>query len=839
MGNLKTQKKQVAKKPISKAQATRALSISEKKQVLNTMKAAKKMKKYPESAQQTISYQSMEKDGVCMLSDGVYSRTREFKDVNYQLAKPDDKNNIFERYCDFLNYFDNSIGVQLTFINQRIDINVLKNALRVEKQNDGCNELRDEYINFLRSQLDKGKNEIQRRKYITYTIHADDSKLARQKLDRVDAEVTANFKSMDCASRRCDGYERLKQLHDIMNREGNQPFRFSWDLIVKTGLTTKNFVVPSSFDFRQKSSFVMGQKTMAQCSYIEILAPEIEDTFLSDILDTDGEKIVTLHIQSIEQVSAIKQIRQKITQLNEQKIEENKKAYKGNYGSDILPPELQSSLDEAYNLLSDLQGRNERMFLVTLLVMNMADNEKDFTDQHFQINSICQKYNCRLIPLDFEQEAGLISSLPLGVNKLEHVERQLTTTAAAIFVPFTTQELYQNDGTFFGLNALNNKMIMASRGKLKNPNGLILGTPGSGKSFLTKLIEIIDIFFRTLDEIAILDPEGEYKLLVKALGGQVIEISQQGKFHLNPMDIDFDYGEGEDPIDAKCDFILTMLDVFIGGKDGLSPIERSIIDRAARQVFRVYLADIEHNEQPILEDLWNAIKAQTNREAESIAVALEIYVKGSQNFFNHRTNVDIQNRLMCYDTKGLGKQLKKAGMIIVQDQLWGRVARNRDKGIITHIPIDEFHLLLKDADTASFSVEIFKRLRKWGGWPTGITQNVKDLLKSEEIQNIFDCSDFIALLNQSPGDREILARLLNISDSQLSYITNANEGSGLLIYGSVILPFVYEFPKDLDIYRLITTKPEEQQSYVDKALAEQKQSQVQEGENDLDGRAQE
>ncbi len=490
------------------------------------------------------------------------------------------------------------------------------------------------------------------------------------------------------------------------------------------------------------------------------------------------------------------------------KIDEQKKAINNGYGMDILPPDLSTYGDEAKKMLEDLQSRNERMFLVTVLVLNTATTKQRLENDIFQVLGLAQKSNCSLCRLDFQQENGLMSSLPIGINKVE-IERGLTTSATAIFIPFTTQELFmEGEALYYGLNALSNNIIMVDRKKLKNPNGLILGTPGSGKSFAAKR-EIANVFLITSDDIIICDPEGEYYPLINKLNGQVINISPASTHYINPMDINLNYSEDDNPLSLKSDFILSLCELIIGGKSGLEPIEKTVIDRCVKLIYQPYLADPEPSKMPVLQDLYEVLMNQPEPEAKRIATALEIYVTGSLNVFNHRTNIDINNRLICFNIKELGKQLKKLGMLIVQDCVWNKVTINRVAKKSTRFYIDEFHLLLKEEQTAAYSVEIWKRFRKWGGIPTGITQNIKDLLSSREVENIFENSDFICMLNQAPGDRQFLEKQLNISPHQLSYVTNANAGEGLLFYGHDIVPFIDKFPKDTLLYSIMTTRPDE------------------------------
>ena len=899
-------------------------------------------------------------DGICRVTDTHYTKTIQYQDINYQLSQNEDKTAIFEAWCDFLNYFDSSVQFQLSFVNLAASQESFAQSITIPPQGDEFDGIRAEYAQMLQNQLARGNNGLVKTKYLTFGIDADSLRAAKPRLERIETDLLNNFKRLGVVASVLNGYDRLRVMHDILRMDEQEPFRFSWDWLAASGLSTKDFIAPSSFEFKTGRSFRMGKK-LGAVSFVQILAPELNDRMLADFLDMESSVIVNLHVQSVDQVSAIKTIKRKITDLDKSKIEEQKKAVRAGYDMDIIPSDLATYGAEAKKLLQDLQSRNERMFLLTFLILNTADTQRQLDNNTFQASSIAQKYNCALTRLDFQQEEGLMSSLPLGLNQID-IRRGLTTSSVAIFVPFTTQELFQTgkEALYYGINALSNNLIMVDRKLLKNPNGLILGTPGcftgdtrvcyadgssvslaelvekgadyvmvkaydeethkivnaiardiriekyvdelrqitladgsmfrctgthlildangnyveaaniqagqqlsgghtviraerlelperipvydmsvphrlnfvlengiiahnSGKSFSAKR-EISNAFLVTRDDIIICDPEGEYAPLVERLGGQVIKISPTSPHHINPMDLNLNYSDDDNPLSLKSDFILSLCELIVGGKEGLAPVEKTIIDRCVRLVYRDYLNDPTPENMPILGDLYQALREQEEKEAQYIATALEIYVSGSLSVFNHRTDVNIRNRIVCYDIRELGKQLKKIGMHIVQDQVWNRVTENRFSKAsrngesspadvpyqkATRYYMDEFHLLLKEEQTAAYSVEIWKRFRKWGGIPTGITQNVKDLLSSHEVENIFENSDFIYMLNQAAGDRQILAKQLNISPHQLSYVTHSGEGEGLLFYGNTILPFIDHFPKDTELYKVMTTKPQE------------------------------
>lgn len=641
------------------------------------------------SAQDTISYQEMRPDGICIVKKGYYTKTIQFYDINYQLARNEDKNIIFENYCDFLNYFDKSITVQLSFLNQTMDISDFEKSIAIKPQGDAFDEIRAEYTEMLKNQLARGNNGIVRKKYITFGVEADNIQNAKQRLERVETDIINNFKVLGVRAYPLNGMERLELLHSCFNGGGNK-LNFSWNLIHQTGLTTKDFIAPTSFDFSDGKYFKMG-RTIGAVSFLHILAPELTDEMLKNFLEIQSSLAVNIHIRSIDQTEAIKMVKRKITDLDRMKIEEQKKAVRSGYDMDIIPSDINTFGVDAKKLLEDLQGRNERMFLVTVLVMNTAENRRELKSSLLEAEVIAQQKNCPLRRLDYQQEDGLMASVPIGINNIQ-IERALTTSSAAIFVPFTTQELFSEskEALYCGLNALSNNMIMVDRKMLKNPNGLILGTPGSGKSFAAKR-EIANAFLVTDDDIYVCDPEAEYYSLVSELKGQVVRLSPTSKDYLNPLDINLNYSDEENPISLKSDFVLSFCELIIGGKNGLEPIEKTVIDRSVTRIYQKYFENPIPANMPILEDLYNEIKKQPEQEAGRIASALELYVKGSLNVFNHHTNVDISNRIVCFDIKELGKQLKKLGMLVVQDQIWNRVTINRTEHKATRYYCDEFH----------------------------------------------------------------------------------------------------------------------------------------------------
>lgn len=793
------------------------------------------------SAQQTIPYIAMHPDGICQLPGGLYTKTLEYEDINYAVASTEDQTAIISGWSACLNYFDSSLPFQLSFVNRR-SRNANRYKVNIPAQEDDFNSIRGEYVEMPKGQIAKSNNGIERYKYITFGLPAEGVAEAHPRLGRVEADVMGNLKRLGVQSCPLDGRDRLAVLHGQMHPGGREPFRFAWKDIPKTGMGTKDYIAPDSFDLRQSRTFrisYMGHPAKLQdfvgrggtakraspashggardvelattmwgaASYLQIMASELSDKLLAEILELDAELTVTMHIQTVDQLKAIKTIKGKISDIGRMKAEEQKKAVRAGYDMEILPPALITFSKDAAELLSDLQSRNERMFLLTFTVVNLAPTRQRLENDVFTVSGIAQKYNCALRRLDWQQEQGFVSSLALGYNGIE-IQRGMTTSSTAIFIPFMTRELRMDgQALYYGMNALSNNVIMADRKKLKSANGMYLGSTGSGKSFAAKR-ELINVFLATNDRIIVVDPMGEYAPLVRHLGGQVIEIAPDSPHHISPMDLQMNINDEDSPLSMKADFLLSLCELIVGGKEGLQPIEKTVIDRCVRLVYREMALGLETAKTPLLQDLYEELLRQPEPEARRVATALELYCTGSLNLFNHSTNVDLNSRVVCIVLKGLGENLRKIAMHTTNEFVTAAVNANHAEGVATWCYFDEFHILLRDPLTASYFVAVWKMLRKKGCVPSALTQNVKDLLASREIENILDNTDFMILLSQAQSDRTILAKQIGISEHQLSYITQSNSGEGLLFYGSVTIPFVDRFPRG-EIYDLLTTKLED------------------------------
>lgn len=757
----------------------------------------------PKTASQCIEYEQMYDNGICDLGNGQFSRTIMISDINYQTARRSEQIDIFTRHCENLSALDPQTHTQITIVNRQINREDFQRQMYSTTANDGLDEYREEYNQMIAGKAKEGQNSIIRDRYVTFSVKAVTSDAALQALARLEAEYTNNFKALGCEVSSMTGLQRLELLQS--QTRPTEPFRFDYEQICFSGLTTKDIIAPMSFDFSAKNTFSFGDK-FGEVLILRDLPNDLSDKLLTDITDLPINLTVNLHIDRMDQSQAVEMVRRKIALMEmEQTSQQDKATDKGRNPLLATPASLRRKYTGALDLLSDLEEHNQRLFRVTILIYTYANSLDELKDNVAMIRTMVGQNTCTAAPLDFRQREGFNSSLPLGKNTVE-IERTLTTASTAIFMPFTTQELYQLGGMYYGLNALSRNMIFFSRYNVKSPGGIILGTPGGGKSFAAKR-EMVGVLLNDPNaEVLVIDPEREYNSLAMGFNGEIVRISAGSKHHLNPMDISDDYAD-DDPLLLKSEFILTLMELLIGGREGLSGPERSIISRVCNLSYQKYFA--KHAPVPTLTDFYKILKEQPEPEAQSLALSLELYIEGALSVFSHKTNVDVSKRFIVFDIRDLGKQLRTFGMLVVMDQIWNRITKNRAIGKRTWIYIDEMQLLFSNDYSAQYFFEIWSRARKWGAIPTGITQNVETLLLSDLARRMLSNSDFIMMFNQAQPDRVELAGLLNMSNKQLGYVTGAQAGSGLLFAGKSVIPFVDNFPKDTKLYRMMTTKIEE------------------------------
>ncbi|MBY7009321.1 DUF87 domain-containing protein [Clostridium botulinum] len=781
--------------------------INKKKQLDKYDKrTAKELKNNNKSIQDTIPFIAVSENGIIESDKGIFSTTLTFDDINYQIARQDDQENIFLQYCKVLNYFDSHSDVQITINNKHINMGSFRKSIELNLKNDLLDEYREEYNDMLQYQVLEGKNNIKKDMYITVSGEAKNFEEARMKFSKTQGEMQSNLKRMGSKSNVLNLNERLEVLHDFFRSGEEGGLKFSNKKIRENGLDVKNAIAPDNFKFH-KNYFTMGEK-FGRALYLKDLPRFLSDKFISELMEINKNMMLSIHIKPVEPDKALKLIQKQITGMEGNKIEYQKRSLKNGYLEPFIPYDLKSSLEEANELLDDVTNKNQKVFLVSVTLLHLANSKEELDDDTEVLKNISSKNICKLATLNYQQEKGLKSVLPLGINHLK-IDRTLTTESTAVLMPFSSQELIQKDGMYYGKNATSRNLLMFNRKTLKNPNGFILGTPGSGKSFSAKR-EMTNVLLNTDDDVIIIDPEREYTSLAQGFGGEIIHISAGSKNFINPLDLNADYADEDDPMLLKSEFLLSLCECLVGGREGLAPGEKTIIDRCCKKTYADYLnSNFDESKIPTLKDFQQVLENQNEPEAQGLALDLEIYTKGSLSIFANKTNVNINNRFIVYDTKDLGKQLKTMGMLIVLDAIWNRITANRAKGKRTWLYMDEIYLLFSNEYSAQYLFELYKRARKWGAIPTGITQNIEDLLKSDLARSMLSNSDFLLMLNQAPSDREELAHLLNISDTQLSYITSSDEGEGLLFSGNSIIPFVDKFPTDTKLYEMMTTKVDE------------------------------
>lgn len=731
------------------------------------------------------------KNGVFKISKNEYSKTLEFFDRNYTALSEEDRENVFINFSEILSSFDSSNSYQFSYINCGEKSFKLEDRFKIENKNDTFDEFRDEYNQILKNKINKNKG-FEKRKFLTFKTTANNLKEANINLTGMEKDLKKQFKELDTEIKILNLEERLSLFYEMLNPHKNLDFG---------QIDQKEKIVPKLLDFSKDDEFKINEM-FAQTFYLEITGSEISDEILKEFVEVNEDLYINFHIEPIDQLDGTNLVAKTLTNLQQMKIEEQKKAIKSGYDMDLIGGKLKENLDSVESLLEDVKSKNEKLFKVTILFTILAKDKLYSRKILASLRKIAKRNNSILKPLKYLQEQGLVSSLPLCKNEIESM-RILTTSSVAAFIPFKTKELITKGNPFYyGNNQISKNIICLDRMYLNSANGLILGSTGSGKSFAAKE-EMTLSYLLTDDEIIILDPEREYIELTKALDGEVIEISPNSKNYINPLDINLGYGGEDFALSIKLDFVLSFFELIL--KRSLEPREDSIIDRAVREIYKEYFKNPKKENIPILEDLYNELLSYKTDISYELCESLEFYVKGSMNIFNHHTNIDIKKRIICYDINFLGEKLRKIGMQIIQNEVWNRVTVNRNKKILTRYYVDEAHLFFEDPTTAKFNTQVYKRFRKYGGVPTLMTQNVKNILAYKGVEDIFENTDFILILKQAPKDREIMARLLNLSLEQEKYISNPDKGSGLIKFGKDIVPFENKFPKTTKLYKLLQT----------------------------------
>lgn len=731
------------------------------------------------------------KNGVFKISKNEYSKTLEFFDRNYTALSEEDRENLFINFSEILNSFDSSNSYQFSYINCGEKSFKLEDRFKIENKNDAFDEFRDEYNQILKNKINKNKG-FEKRKFLTFKTTAKNLKEANINLTGMEKDLKKQFKELDTEIKILNLEERLSLFYEMLNPHKNLDFG---------QIDQKEKITPKLLDFSKDDEFKINEM-VAQTFYLEITGSEISDEILKEFVEVNEDLYINFHIEPIDQLDGTNLVAKTLTNLQQMKIEEQKKAIKSGYDMDLIGGKLKENLDSVESLLEDVKSKNEKLFKVTILFTILAKDKLYSRKILASLRKIAKRNNSILKPLKYLQEQGLVSSLPLCKNEIESM-RILTTSSVAAFIPFKTKELITKGNPFYyGNNQISKNIICLDRMYLNSANGLILGSTGSGKSFAAKE-EMTLSYLLTDDEIIILDPEREYIELTKALDGEVIEISPNSKNYINPLDINLGYGGEDFALSIKLDFVLSFFELIL--KRSLEPREDSIIDRAVREIYKEYFKNPKKENIPILEDLYNELLSYKTDISYELCESLEFYVKGSMNIFNHHTNIDIKKRIICYDINSLGEKLRKIGMQIIQNEVWNRVTVNRNKKILTRYYVDEAHLFFEDPTTAKFNTQVYKRFRKYGGVPTLMTQNVKNILAYKGVEDIFENTDFILILKQAPKDREIMARLLNLSLEQEKYISNPDKGSGLIKFGKDIVPFENKFPKNTKLYKLLQT----------------------------------
>ncbi|WP_428849351.1 VirB4-like conjugal transfer ATPase, CD1110 family [Thomasclavelia spiroformis] len=781
-------------------------STKEKENPKSKNVSKRKMRSIKRTTQNAINYEAMMKNGVCYNGDNIYSAVLKFTDVNYQIARNEDQEAIWTKYMEILNSLGSESGIQLVIHNHTVDEEDFEKDILLKLKGDNFDKDRIEFNKVLKANINMGTNNIVTDKMFVFTTKMDDFDEALKDINFKGREFEERFKELGCNAHIMDGCERLETINNIFNPA--KPFYFDYSKVNDT-FTTKDAIAPTSFDFK-KNMFMVGDR-YCRCLWLKNYSTELSDKYINDLTKIEHNLVISFHMKSVARGEELPLIKSNIAGMELQKMQEQKKALRDGYDPDMIPMELKYSLDSAYDLLHDVQSMDQRLFICQFFIMLNCETEKELDDVTKQVLTRAKKYSTEMVVLDYQQEQCMNACLPLGQSKVYAGAggkgRTLTSPVCGILIPFTSQELMQKGNSiYYGLNPTTSNLIMANRLELDNPSGWTLAKPGSGKSFAVKR-EIMQVILNTDDDVIIIDPENEYKPLTKRYNGSYINVSTTSGTYFNIFD-------GDDNevnfLTEKAEFLQSVM-AHILCVPNLSPQYVSVIDRTLRELWARYEQKVNDNKyvdikKPTLDDFADLLAEQPSQEAKSLTLALGIYTKdGTYHLFSKESNVNMDNRLTTYNIRDLSEGLKTLGMFVILETLWTRIKRNFEAGKRTWIYIDEIYLMFANEYCINFFYTLWKRARKYGAILTGITQNVEDLLHNEKIGTLLSNSNFIMMLNQSSQDRDNLAKLLNLSPQMLSSITNAKKGSGLLQCGSAIIPFSDNFPKDNELYNILTS----------------------------------
>ena len=778
----------------------------------------------PKTVQDTIPYLGVYENGIIQVSEGNFSKVYKIPDMNFLIEDTEKQKEIFGNFMELLGSFGPDVHIQQVIYNKTIKPAELEQKVLMKTQNDKLNEYREEMNDMLIDKMAKAKNNIIHEKYFVVSIEADDIVAAKSNFSRLDGEIADSFERVTgIKSSPLSLVEWLSVLYDIYNMDSNVPFyrrtrmkkdsvmeSFNMRHIQKLGITSKDVIGPTSFTF-ERDHMIIGN-TYARAMMVTDLPSFLRGDVLTEISNMPFNMLTSVHYRPLPQNKAITLLKNKLIDVNANVVTLQKKASRNGYSVDVISPEIKQASQEVESLMNDLTQDNQKLFYTTITAVIFAKSKEELDENTRLFQAAAERFVCQAKCLTTQQEAGLSTCMPLGVNKLK-VERLLNTRAAAIFLPFAVKELWQDDGMYYGLNGVSKQMILYNRSSAVNGNGCIFGVPGSGKSFSAKR-EIVNVLLHTDDEVFVIDPENEYGPLAKLFHGSSIRIAPGSGVHINPMDMGLDYSaEGDDPITMKADFIASICEAATGSRYPLTPIQKSVIDRCVKNVYKGYVDELRATGKtedptivPTLMDLYKEIQLQPEPEAHNLALTLEKFVKGTQNTFAFRTNVNINNRFTIYNIKDIGTGMKAIGLQVCLDNIWNKMIENYKKGKRTWLYCDEFHLLTQTEISAKYTQQIWRRARKWNGIPTGITQQVEDMMKTEEGRAIIGNSEFVMMIQMNPYGRAQMQQMYNLTDAEMEYITSSGSGHGLIYNGKDIIPFIDEFPRDTKLYKAMTTK---------------------------------